>query len=64
MMKHYEFYDLRDKSLALQNVAHVCREYGLYLEASEIDDAVDTMDQLTDRLRMKAANDNNSSQES
>ena len=63
-MKHFEFYDLRDKSKALQSVADICREYGLYFRAREIDSAVDTMDQLTDKLRMKAANADNSGQES
>ena len=57
-MKPHEFYNVTDELNGLIYVADLLRMDGYGYEAEQIDKAVETMDQLLERLRADVANTN------
>ena len=57
-MKSYEIYNVTDELNGLIYVADLLRYDGYNYEAEQIDKAVETMDQLMERLRANVANVN------
>ena len=57
-MKPHEFYNVTDELNGLIYVADLLRMDGYGYEAEQIDKAVETMDQLLERLRANVANTN------
>ena len=57
-MKSYEIYNVTDELNGLIYVADLLRMDGYGYEAEQIDKAVETMDELLERLRADVANSN------
>jgi len=57
-MKPHEIYNVTDELSGLIYVADLLRMDGYGYEAEQIDKAVETMDELLDRLRADVANTN------
>ena len=57
-MKSYEIYNVTDELNGLIYVADLLRMDGYGFEAEQIDKAVETMDELLERLRADVANSN------
>jgi len=57
-MKPHEFYNVSDELNGLIYVADLLRMDGYGYEAEQIDKAVETMDELMERLRANVANVN------
>lgn len=57
-MKPHEIYNVTDELNGLIYVADLLRMDGYGYEAEQIDKAVETMDQLLERLRANVANTN------